>query len=106
MNKIETLPLSVEHEEKHYVCKIFGNIFGNWCISYVEFLNENNYICSVCVEPENEPKDIQSVPSGCFNGRIGNARTLDDAADMILDYLKNVLQVRLSDDDFWIKECE
>lgn len=93
MNIIETLPRTINVNGVHYQIELHVTIFDKLCISYREmFKKEGAFgresICSVCVEPENEPRKIEDT-IGCLNEGIGNARTLDDAAIMLKEYVEN-----------------
>lgn len=84
--KIENLKKVVSVNNVDYYPNIYLNAWGNWTISYMSL--NRKYLCSVCVEPENEPVDIGDVPINSINAGIGNARTPDDAIDMINNYIK------------------
>lgn len=87
MNKIESLPKEIRLNGTMYSPHVYITAFGSWCISYRNFANTSDYLCSVCVEPDNEPRKIEDT-IGYLNEYIGNARTLDDAIDMIGEYVK------------------
>ena len=86
MNKIETLKKNVWVDNQLYSPKVYLTAWDKWCISYVNVVNHSDKLCSVCVEPENEPIQIEDT-IGYINEYIGNARTLDDAVDMINKYI-------------------
>jgi hypothetical protein len=69
-----------------YLPYIYLNAWNNWTISY-KSLNDN-YLCSVCIEPENDPIEIEDTLDCVLNSGIGNARNIDDAIDMIMNYIK------------------
>ena len=91
MNKVETLRKFVEFEEKTYVPSLYITACGRWAIKYQEILSydSTNLLCTVVVEEENEPTEINDTYD-----RIGNARSLDEAVDMIERYLNNVLRIK------------
>ena len=88
MNKIEELEKKVEVNGIIYQPRLFLNGWDNWCVTYSDILNRSNHLCSVTVEPDNEPKSIEESLESWINSGIGNARTLDDAVDMINEYIK------------------
>lgn len=89
MNKIELLPKDIYCDGKHYQFRMWGTICGRLCIGYVNPLdNKLESLFSVCVEPENEPRSISSTV-GCFiNEYVGNAVSLNDACEEILDWIE------------------
>ena len=91
MNKVETLRKFVEFEEKTYVPSLYITACGRWAIKYQEILtyDSTNLLCSVVVEEDNELTEINDTYD-----RIGNARSLDEAVDMIERYLNNVLRIK------------
>ena len=87
MNKIELLPKNLEFEDTIYQLRMWVTFKGYLCIGYVNpFKPLNGSLFSVCVEPENEPRKIEDT-IGYLNEYIGNAKTLDDACDMINEYI-------------------
>lgn len=88
MNKIEILPTDVVVNENWYRPYIYVTTFGKWCITYKNVSNLREFLCSVVVEPENEPRKIEDTIGYSLNEYIGNAKTLDDAIDMINEYVK------------------
>lgn len=88
MNKIELLQKDIKINDKWYEPHIYLTAWNNWCVSYRNINNHKDYLCSVCVEPEKEPIKIEDT-IGCLNEYIGNAKTFDDAIDMITNYLKS-----------------
>lgn len=86
MNKIENLVKSVVVNNKHYAPQIYLTAWNKWCISYRNVSNLHDYLCSVCVEPENQPRNIEDT-IGYLNEYIGNTRNIDDAVDMITNYI-------------------
>ena len=88
MNKIETLFKTIKVDGNIYQPYVYLTAWGRWCVSYKNITDIFDYLCSVTVEPENEPHFINSSNSS-INARIGNTRTLDDAIDMITNYLKS-----------------
>ena len=92
MNKVETLRKFVEFEENTYVPSLYITACGRWAIKYQEILSydsTNHILCSAVVEEENEPTEINDTYD-----RIGNARSLDEAVDLIERYLNNVLRIK------------
>lgn len=91
MNKVETLRKFVEFEEKTYVPSLYITACGRWAIKYQEILtyDSTNLLCSAVVEEDNESTEINDTYD-----RIGNARSLDEAVDMIERYLNNVLRIK------------
>lgn len=89
MNKIEELEKNVKVNGIIYQPRLFLNAWDNWCITYSDVLNRSNHLCSVTVEPDNEPMSIEESLKSWINPGIGNARTLDDAVDMIKKYIKD-----------------
>ena len=89
MNKIEELEKNVKVNGITYQPRLFLNAWDNWCVTYSDILNRSNHLCSVTVEPDNEPKSIEESLKSWINQGIGNARTLDDAVDMIKKYIKD-----------------
>ena len=90
MNKVETLLKDINVGGVLYMPQIYVTAFGRWCVSYCQALGKNESLCSVCVEPENAPRRIEDT-IGCLNEYIGNAKTLDDAVDMINEYIKTLV---------------
>lgn len=86
--KIEKLKKTVVVNDVSYFPNIYLNAWGNWTIAY-KSLNKN-YLCSVCIEPDNEPVNIADTLNCAINSGIGNARTFDDAVDMINNYIKTL----------------
>jgi hypothetical protein len=89
MNKIESLIKSVKVNDNYYAPQIYLTAWDNWCISYCNVNNTHDYLCSVCVEPKNQPRNIEDT-IGSLNEYIGNARNIDDAVDMITNYIIGV----------------
>lgn len=87
MNKIETMIQSVEVKEVTYVPRIYLTAWGKWCVSYSNEFNPVQHLCSVVVQPEYKPTKIEDT-IGYLNEYVGNTRTLDDAVDMIIEYIK------------------
>ena len=87
MNKVETLVKQITVLDKVYIPHVYLTGWGRWCVAYVNIVNSRDKLCSVVVEPENNPVDIMDVPVDSLNAGIGNARTLDDAIDMIINYI-------------------
>ena len=84
--KIENLKKVISVNNVDYYPNIYLNAWGNWTIAY-KSLNKD-YLCSVCVEPDNESVNIEDTLNCAINSGVGNARTFDDAIDMINNYIK------------------
>mgnify|MGYP006370464775 CR=1 FL=1 len=89
MNKIETLVKEITVLDKVYTPQIYLTGWARWCVAYVNITNPLDTLCSVVVEPENEPVEIEDTLDCVFNAGIGNARNIDDAIDMIMNYIKH-----------------
>ena len=89
--KIESLRKYIERNGMLYSPTVYITFKDRWAIKYQEVLSvgNDNILCSVVVEEENEPLEINDSYD-----RIGNARSLDDAVDMIERYLTNVLKIK------------
>ena len=95
MNKIELLPKDIYVNDTLYQIHLWVTAFGKLCIGYKNImsiisrniLDKNLYLFSVCVEPENEPISIENT-IGYLNEYVGNARTLDDACDEIMNWIE------------------
>ena len=99
MNIIETLQKTFEHDGTLYTLELHVTAWNRLCIGYRDAFKKDGtytreFICSVCVEPENEPRKIEDGV-GYLNGRVGNAKTLDDAAQMLKEYVENVLKIKI-----------
>jgi hypothetical protein len=97
MNIIETLPKTIEVNNEHYQLEVHVTAWDNLCIGYIEMFKKEGaqwreHICSVCVEPDHEPRKIEDT-IGYLNEGIGNARTLDDAALMLKEYVEKNYKV-------------
>lgn len=91
MNIIGTLVKNIRANDEIYSPCIYITAWDKWCIAYVNVLDKTDKLCSVCVEPENNPIEIENT-IGTINDHVGNARSLDDATKMIKDYVeKNYL---------------
>lgn len=88
MNKIESLPKSIEVNNETYSVEVYVTAWDNLCIAYSSVMDDSNSLCSVVVEPKNKPLRIEDTLSFPLNNGIGNARTFDDAVDMIAEYIK------------------
>lgn len=87
MNKIELLPKKLEFEDTLYWVRMWVTFKCYLCIGYINPLKQNSSLFSVCVEPENEPISIAST-IGCLNEYIGNAVSVDDACEELLDWIE------------------
>jgi hypothetical protein len=83
LNKIKKV---IEVNDKSYYPYIYLNAWNNWTIAYKSLNNE--YFCSVCVEPDNEPVYIEDTIGCAINSGCGNAKTPEDAIDMINKYFE------------------
>lgn len=84
MNSIETLPLSIERNEKVYNPCVYVTAWNKLCVSYNNISDRTDKYCSVVVE-KNKP-----AIAPCFdNCNIGDAPTLDEAVEMIRDFILN-----------------
>lgn len=83
MNTIEKLPKQIQIEQKIYEPRIYVTAWEKWCITYHA---EHEKAFSVVVESDREPLNIEDTENS-LNKNIGNARTLDDAVEMILNYI-------------------
>lgn len=91
MNKIEALIKKIDVKRVTYVPRIYVTAWDKWCISYSNEIKPWEHLCSVVIEPDNEPIVIGTTNS--LNGEIGNAKTMDDAVDMISEYInKNYIK--------------
>ena len=89
MNKIELLPKDIYYKDDLYQVAMWITAFGRLCIGYRNPLNvKRDSLFSVCVEPEKDPSDIKEYGSGRLNEGIGNAVSVDDACEMILEYIE------------------
>lgn len=86
--KMDKLKKVVTANDVAYYPNIYLNAWGNWTIAYISL--SRKYLCSVCVEPDNEPVTIEDTLNCSLNSGIGNARTFDDAIDMINNYIKTL----------------
>jgi len=92
MNIIETLPKTFNYNETMYTLSMHVTAFNRLCICYREMLGNRKILCSVCVEPENKPVKIEHT-IGTINEYVGNARSLDDAAEMLNNYVRNTYNI-------------
>ena len=94
MNIIETLPKTFEHNDVTYTLSMHVTVFNRLCICYREMLGNRNILCSVCVEPENKPINIEDTVDFALNDHVGNERTLDAAAKMLKNYVNKTYIIR------------
>ncbi len=87
MNKIELLPKSIYYKDDLYQIAMWVTGFDRLCIGYRNMFNRDDHLFSVCVEPENTPRSIAST-IGFYNEYIGNALSVDDACDELLDWIE------------------
>ena len=89
MNKIELLPKDIYYNDDLYQLNMWVTGFGRLCIGYRMSLNsKHDSLFSVCVEPENKPHEIVDRNSDWINAGIGNAVSVDDACDELLNYIE------------------
>lgn len=89
MNKIELLPKDIYFDNTLYQIAMWVTAFGRLCIGYRKSLDSNHEsLFSVCVEPENPSHSITERDSGWLNAGIGNAVSVDDACEELLDYIE------------------
>ena len=100
MNIIETLPKTFEHNGVMYTLSMHVTAFDKLCICYREMFGERKILCSVCVEPNNDPIKIENT-IGTINEYVGNARSLDDAAKMLKDYVNKTYIYIKKPKTFW-----
>jgi hypothetical protein len=86
--KMDKLKKIVSVNGVDYYPNVYLNAWGNWTIAYISL--NRKYLCSVCVEPDNEPVNIEDTLDCSLNSGVGNARTFDDAIDMINNYIKTL----------------
>ena len=87
MNKIELLPKDIYYKDDLYQVGMWVTAFDRLCIGYRNLLDVNHKaLFSVCVEPENTPRSISST-IGFLNEYIGNAVSVDDACEELLDWI-------------------
>ena len=84
MNSIETLPVSIERKGGIYTLKVYVTAWNKLCVAYGNVILRDDKYCSVVIEPDN----YSSKPN-IENDFIGNARNLDDAIEMIKEYIEN-----------------
>ena len=83
MNKIELLPKDIYYKDDLYQVGMWVTAFGRLCIGYRNLLDFRHiHLFSVCVEPENTPNSISFL-----NDCIGNAVSVDDACEELLDWI-------------------
>ena len=101
MNIIETLPKTFEHNGVTYTLSMHVTAFNRLCICYREMLGNRNILCSVCVEPENKPINIEDTVDFALNDHVGNERTLDAAAKMLKNYVNKTYIFINKPKTFW-----
>lgn len=84
MNSIETLPISIERNGSIYTLNVYVTAWNKLCVAYRNIMRHTDKYCSVVVEPDN----YSSKPN-IENDSIGNARNLDEAIEMIKEYIEN-----------------
>lgn len=84
MNSIETLPVSIERNGSIYTLDVYVTAWFKLCVAYRNIVVPADKYCSVVIEPDN----YSSKPN-IENETIGNARNLDDAVEMIKEYIEN-----------------
>ena len=84
MNSIETLPVSIERNGSIYTLEVYVTAWSKLCVAYRNIVVHADKYCSVVVEPNN----YSSKPN-IENDHIGNSQNLDDAIEMIKEYIEN-----------------
>jgi len=84
MNSIENLPLFIERNNVKYSICVFVTAWDKLCVTYHNCFDYTDKYCSVVIEPDN----YSSKPN-IKNYFIGNAQNLDDAIEMIKEYIEN-----------------
>ena len=105
MNTIESLPRTFKSNGTSYTLCMHVTAFDRLCICYRELIQRYDgsrpILCSVCVEPENDPVKIEDT-IGTLNEYVGNARTLDDAAEILKTYVETVyIKKEKKINNFW-----
>lgn len=86
-NEIEFLSKTIKIGDDWYQPRIYLTAWDKWCIAYKNIVKPSDYLCSVVVEPENEPVKIEDTV-GYLNEYVGNTKTFGDAVTMLIEYLK------------------
>jgi hypothetical protein len=84
MNSIETLPVSIERNGSIYTLEVYVTAWSKLCVAYRNIVVHPDKYCSVVIEPDN----YSSKPN-IENNYIGNAQNLDEAIEMIKEYIEN-----------------
>lgn len=87
MNIIETLPKNIETNDKVYSIAVWVTFLNRLVIGYRNAFDKSDCLVSVCVEPENDPITPDETKGCAINEGIGNAKSLDEAAAMVADYI-------------------
>lgn len=87
MNIIETLPKNIEVGNQTYSVAVWVSAFNKLVIGYRNIFDKSDHLVSVCVEPENEPLTPDETIDCAINAGIGNAKSLDNAASMVADFI-------------------
>jgi len=90
MNKIELLPKDICYNDDLYQLKMWVTAWGKLCIGYPPMFKTDQIdnLFSVCIEPDREPHTIVDRNSNWINAGVGNAVSIDDACDEILNYIE------------------
>lgn len=88
MNKIELLPKDLHVNNEHYQLGMWVTAFARLCIGYRHIFGKKDTLFSVCIEPEHKPISIAETKGWFLNNGIGNAVSVDDACDEILNYIE------------------
>lgn len=93
MNKIEQLPKFIYIDDNVYSLAVWITAFNRISVGYKnttdrDCMGNPIYLCSVCVEPENEPFSVLNSADNYMNKNIGNMPTFDDACDDLMNYIK------------------
>ena len=93
MNKIEQLPKTIIVDGIGYTLEVHITSWDRFCIQYEKMIDPGHILCAVVVEEENAPKTIEDAfKFQSFNRGIGNARTFDDAIDMLLEFITPLME--------------
>ena len=84
MNSIEILPLFIERNNVKYSLCVFVTAWDKLCVAYHNCFDYTDKYCSVVVE-NNKP----AIPPSFNNCNIGDAPTLDDAIEMVRNFIQN-----------------
>lgn len=98
MNKICLLPKRIEYAETFWNPMVYITAWDRWCVAYCDELDIKESLVAVVVEPESEPLKIKDTTDFPFGNNVGNARNLDDAIDMVLEFLEENKDIIVQED--------